>query len=403
MRAADPSRRFRWVVLGAATAAQMSFSAFTLGLPALTPAIRATYQTSLAATGAFLGVVTLGLAVTLLPWGLVSDRIGERAVMTIGLLGAAAGLAVGAYSASFVGLSVFLSLAAASGACVNSAIGRAVLAWFRPEQRGLAYSIRQAGMMVAAATAAAVLPRVAAAHGLRAAILVLAAGCLGGSVVSWLVLRSEPHARAAKSGSISAALLDHRLIRLSGGSSFACVAQASVGGFIVLFLHDVRHLTAASAAGALALIQVLGAAVRIGSGIWSDRIHSRIVPLRRICLAIAVTLAAVAALENAPLELLFPLVVVAGGISMGWNTVSFAAAVELGGTERGGATVGLQQAVLGLVAGLTPFAFAFCVDSTSWAAAWTIAALFPLGGWYVLRGLPINPAYRSRSLEATAD
>ncbi|MES1246598.1 MAG: MFS transporter, partial [Actinomycetota bacterium] len=172
---ADPARSFRWVVLGAATVAQMSFSAFTLGLPALTPAIRSHFHASIGATGAFLGVVSLGLAATLLPWGLVSDRVGERAVMTIGLLGASASLAIGAFSPSFLLLAVALCIAAALGACVNSAIGRTVLAWFPPEQRGFAYSIRQAGMMVAAAIAAATLPRVAGAHGLRTAILVLAA------------------------------------------------------------------------------------------------------------------------------------------------------------------------------------------------------------------------------------
>jgi MFS family permease len=396
-RPIDPASRFRWVVLGAATFAQMSFSAFTLGLPALTPAVRSEYDASLGGTGVFLGVVSLGLAATLLPWGLVSDRIGERAVMSIGLLGASCSLALGAYAPTFAVFAAALCLAAALGACVNSAIGRAVLAWFRPEQRGLAYSIRQAGMMVAAALAAATLPSVASAHGLSTAVLILAAGCLAGSIVSVVVLRSDHRRPEVGSGRLTAALLDHRLLRLSLGSSFACVAQSSVTGFIVLFLHDVRDLSAASAAVALALSQVLGAALRIGTGIWSDRVHSRVMPLRAICLAIAATLGVAAALENAPLAILIPAFVLAGGISMSWNTVSFAAAVELGGASRGGATVGFQQAVLGLVAGATPFAFAYCVEATSWTLGWTLAALLPLAGWYVLRGLPVSRAYRGRA------
>jgi MFS family permease len=396
---------YRWAVLGAVTLAQMSFSAFSLGLPALAPAIRVHYDASLGATGAFLGAVSLGLAATLLPWGLMTDRLGERAAMTIGLFGCAACLAAGSFAPTLTSLAALLSLAAGLGACVNAAVGRAVLVWFTPDTRGFAFSIRQAGMMVAAAGAAATMPRLATAFGLRVALLALAAGCLLGAAVSLAAVRARdvlPGAEAVPAG-LRRSLLDRTLWRLSVGSSFACVAQTACTGFVVLFLHEVRHMGIVTAAEVLAASQILGGAVRVASGVWSDRLGSRVVPLRRISLWIAIVVSGTALLEHAPLALLVPLFVLAGGLSMGWNTVSFAAAVELGGATRAGATLGFQQAMLALVAAATPPVFALGVEQLSWQAAWTLAGVLPAVGWLVLRGLPLSPAYRARRMQMTVE
>ena len=82
----------------------------------------------------------------------------------------------------------------------------------------------------------------------------------------------------------------------------------------------------AAAAAVLAAIQVLAIGTRIGAGRWSDRLGSRIVPLRRIGLAIFATLAACAVVVPAPAALLVPVFVVAGGLSMAWNGLSLTAA-----------------------------------------------------------------------------
>src|SRR5207245_1176018 len=75
-------RRYRWVILGAGTFAQSSFAAVSVGLPALAPVLRSHYHLSLGRVGIVLGAVSLGMLGTLLPWGLLADRIGQRAVMS---------------------------------------------------------------------------------------------------------------------------------------------------------------------------------------------------------------------------------------------------------------------------------------------------------------------------------
>jgi MFS family permease len=72
-------------VLAAGTAAQATFSAVLLGLPVLAPTLRTELDLSVSEVGIVLGSVWIGPVLTLLPWGLAADRVGERAVLALGL------------------------------------------------------------------------------------------------------------------------------------------------------------------------------------------------------------------------------------------------------------------------------------------------------------------------------
>src|SRR5246127_2990047 len=93
--------RYRWVVLAAGTGAQASFSASSVGLPALSPALKSEYGLTLTETGVVLGAIGIGMLFTLLPWGLIADRVDERWVIATGLTGAAALLAVASTTHGF--------------------------------------------------------------------------------------------------------------------------------------------------------------------------------------------------------------------------------------------------------------------------------------------------------------
>ncbi|MGH3048638.1 MAG: MFS transporter, partial [Gaiellaceae bacterium] len=88
--------RYRWVVLAAGTFAQASFSCATIGLPALAPSLRSHYGLTLGETGVVLAATGIGMLFTLLPWGLLADRLDERWVIVPGLVGAGAALAAAA-------------------------------------------------------------------------------------------------------------------------------------------------------------------------------------------------------------------------------------------------------------------------------------------------------------------
>jgi MFS family permease len=371
-------------VLAAGTAAQTSFSAVTIGLPVLAPVLRDAYDLSLFRVGIVLDSVWVGTMLTLLPWGLLADRIGERLVLAVGLGACAAALIGAANADSFTQLVVLLALAGAAGASVNSASGRAVMQWFPASERGLALGVRQTAIPLGGLVAAIALP----ALGLHSAFIFLAALCLGGAAFGWAVIRErEAAADVLEPHGLRTTLRDARLWWLCGGSSLYVAAQIAVTGFVVLFLHDERGFSPGEAAAVLGGIQVLATVLRIATGRWSDVIGSRLVPLRIVGLVSSVTLALAAAVIDAPSTLLVPAFVLAGGFSMSWNGLSFTAAAELAGRGRSGAAIGMQQTALSAAGALVPPAFAALVAATSWRVGFALAAVFPLVGVQLLRPL----------------
>ncbi|HLF68157.1 MAG TPA: MFS transporter [Gaiellaceae bacterium] len=380
--------RYRWAVLAAGTAAQASSAAtFAIGLPVLAPALREEYALSLHEIGIVLAAAWVGSMVTLLPWGLAADRFGERVVLVSGLAGCAAFLAATAYARDVVSLVALLALAGAAGSSVNSASGRAVMHWFGPDERGLALGIRQTAIPLGGLVAALCVPPLAGAGGSELAFLFLAGLCAAGALVAALVFRESEVVDGVEAATVLATLRDARLWRLCLGSSIFIYAQVAVIGFGVLFLHDEHGFSENRAALFLVGAQVLAVVLRVGAGRWSDVVGSRVGPLRLVGLVVAGSLLATGVLTDGPVWLLLVVLALAGGLSMGWNGLAFAAAAELAGARRSGAAIGFQQTVLSGYGVAAPVLFAATVSATSWTVAFLLAAVFPLAGWLSLRPL----------------
>ena len=76
----------RWKVLGVGFAANASFSAAFSGIPTTAIFLRNGYHIGNGGLGLVLGMLGLGIAVSELPWGLLTDRWGDRRVLLLGLL-----------------------------------------------------------------------------------------------------------------------------------------------------------------------------------------------------------------------------------------------------------------------------------------------------------------------------
>jgi sugar phosphate permease len=377
--------RYRWVVLGAGTLAQASFSASSVGLPALGPALKSHYGLTLGETGVVLAAIGIGMLFTLLPWGLVADRVDERWVIATGLTGAAALLFVASRTQTFEAVTATLVGAGALGASVNAASGRAIMAWFPASELGMALGVRQTAIPIGAAIGAGLLPTLASAGGTRLAFVFLAASCLTGAVIAAAFIRSGAPAEP-ELGEISRPVRDPRMWLLGGGTGLYLVAQIGIISFVVLFLHEHRGLSPHLAALVLVAIYVLAVGARIGSGMISDRLGNRLVPLRAIGVGLAVFTAGVAAATDAPLALLIPLFIVAGTLSMAWNGLAYAAAAEAAGAARTGAALGFQQTLLGVVVAGAPPVIA-AVAEHSWRLAFVLTAVAPALGVLILRTL----------------
>jgi sugar phosphate permease len=381
-----PPPRYRWTILAAGVFAQAANSAVLLGLPAIAPAIRRAFDLTLPQVGVVLAAVNFGAVATLLVWGIVADRIGERAVIALCQTGAAGALLWAAYSSSFGELVAALSLTGALGAGVNAASGRAVMSWFAEEERGFALGIRQMAVPLGGAVAAVTLPALDEHISLHAAFDGLAVASFAAAVVGALLIRTEP-AQEEEHSVLARPLRDPRVWRICIASTFYVTTQLSLLGFFVLFLHDHRGVSTTVASGAFAGTQVLGGIARIVVGRLSDRLRMRIVPLRWVALALAASLGVVVVMLDLSRWIVIPALAVAGVFALSWNGLSFTAAAEAAGRARSGAALGLQQTFLSAGAIVAPIGFASVVHAVSWRAAFLLAALSPLVGYALLRPL----------------
>jgi sugar phosphate permease len=377
--------RYRWAVLAAGTAAAAAGSALFIGPAVLAPAIREEFDASLSQVGVLLASLWVGTILTLLGWGLLADRLGERVVLGTGLGICALFATAAGWADDFWVLLGLLFLASAAGASVNAASGRAVMQWFGPEERGLALGIRQTAIPLGVGICAVVLPSVESEGGFEAAFAFLGGLCLTAALVALAVIREAPVRDAELEGdAIPWTLRDSRLWTLSIGSGLYLGAQIPLMSFAVLFLHDVHGLSPARAGIVLAIFQAGAVLTRIGAGRLSDQLGNRLRPLRWIGLASAAGLLATALLAQSRLSLVVTVIVVAGAVSMAWNGLSLTVAAELAGRARSGAAIGFQQTTLGVIGVLVPVFFANVVEATSWRTAFALSAVGPFAGWLML-------------------
>jgi len=194
--------KHRWKVLGVGFAANASFSAAFSGIPTTAVFLRSGYHLGNDGLGLVLGMLGLGIALSELPWGLLTDRWGDRRVLLLGLLSTAAALAGlalfvspgGAHVPGVTLLALGLLLVGLLGGSVNGSSGRAVMAWFREGERGLAMSIRQTAVPAGGGLGALVLPVLASRSGFASAYAVLALACATTALFAWRWLHEPTHA-----------------------------------------------------------------------------------------------------------------------------------------------------------------------------------------------------------------
>src|SRR5918994_1909059 len=144
--------RYRWVVLAVGSLATAALAAVPGGLPALGPAIQETFGLSLVEVTAVFTAFALGTVATLLAWGVLSDRVGERFVIAGGLMAGALAMVGAGASDGYVALLASMTLSGMLGASAIAASGRAVFGWFPRDERGLALGLRQTAVPAGAPT-----------------------------------------------------------------------------------------------------------------------------------------------------------------------------------------------------------------------------------------------------------
>ncbi|MDQ4094733.1 MAG: MFS transporter [Actinomycetota bacterium] len=375
--------RYRWVVLGLGIFAQTAFAAVIQGIAAVGPALRRTYDLSLPELGFVLAALSVGTAITLIPWGLVTDRFGERMAISVGLAGCTLSLVLASRVDDVAFLAALFFAAGVLGGVTSVASGRAVMSWFAASERGTALGLRQTAVPLGGALGALALPPLVVAAGLEAGLLLLAGACGAAALACGTWLRGR--ARSEEGGDPGAhPMRDRRIWRLGGAACLLVFSQISFVAFVVVFLVEERGMSPTGAGLVLGAAHVLGAAMRVAVGRWSDRLGHRVRPLRRLSATMVVLWACVTLVLDVALPLFIVVLVAAGAFAISWNGLAFTAAAEYAGTRRSGTAIGLQQTILFAGAAIVAPAFGALVEAAGWRSAFAALALCPLVAWFVL-------------------
>jgi len=383
------------VVLGAGSAATASLAAVQGGLPAIAPAIQREFDLSLVQVSAVFTAFAVGTVVTLLAWGVVSDRRSERLVIATGLGAGALAMFGAAGADGYVSLLAWMALAGMLGSAGIAASGRAVFGWFPRHERGLALGLRQTAVPAGAALASFTLPPLTSAAGVDAAMYALAGLMLAAALAAGIWLREGPRVESAAPPAPDAQR-DPRIWRLSAASSLMIIGQVGLTSLLVLYLYTERGWTAAHAALALGAVQVGAAVARVSAGRWSDVLGERIAPFRRLAAAAGVLLLGAALGGPAAVPLLM-----AGGVAaMSWNGLSFTAAAEISGRRQAGKAMGIQNTAMRVVAAGVPVGLAALASAVSWHAVFAVMGITPLLARALLTPLVDDERRRGRERDA---
>lgn len=385
----------RWMVLAVGTFAQAATCSFIYGIPMLVPALRAD-GVSLFAASLLVSAPMAGLLLTLIAWGAAADRFGEQIVIVIGV-GTAAVLLVGAVLVpGLVGLAIALALAGAAGASVNAASGRMVMGWFPRRERGLAMGTRQTAQPLGVALAAVGLPPLSHAFGVHRALLFPAGLCLVAAALV-LLLASDPP-RPPRSAGVPAAKSPYRgswrLGRVHLASSMLVVPQFAVATFTLTYLVGERDWNPAVAGRMIFGFLVAGALGRVAAGVWSDRVGSRLRPMRQLAIASATLMGVIALGAAAGSWIVIVGFAVGAVITVADNGLAYTAVAELAGAEWSGRALGVQNTVQNVAAVLASPLLAALISGTSYTVGFAVTAIFPL------LAIPVTPV-RAPALSQT--
>jgi len=382
-----------WVVLALGVLAQTAGTLVVTAPALLIPYLHAN-GLSLAQAGLLASAPTAGMVLTLIAWGAVTDRIGERVVIAGGLVLTTLAVA-GAWLAGddTVLLGVAFLAAGMTSASTNAASGRVVVGWFPKERRGLAMGIRQMSQPLGVTLAAVTVPQLAEASGIRSALVlpvllcaVLAVACAFGIADPPRPTRkrsptagtSNPtNVTSTTGGTPNPYRASGFLWRIHAVSILLVVPQFTLSTYGLVWLVTLGWST--SAAGLLVgAAQFVGAIGRILVGSWSDHVGSRVGPLRVVAVSATVVMAVLALVDVAHLPAAAVVLVVATSVTVADNGLAYTSVAEAAGPSWSGRALGAQNTGQFIAASAVGPGIGALVGLVGFAGSFLLVAALPV-------------------------
>ena len=379
--AADETRisAAAWRMLALGVLAQAA-GTLVVSTPAyLIPLLHLQQGIPLPQVGLLVAAPTVGLVLTLVAWGALADRVGERWVIAGGLALAAVFTAVAATAGSLVPTGILLLLAGgATGSC-NAASGRVVVGWFPKRRRGLAMGIRQMSQPLGVAVAALVVPPLAAAGGIGLPLVVgaVATGVLAIVCAVGITDPARPP-RTELAAAVNPYLRDRFLLRVHLVSVLLVVPQFTLSTFGLVWLIADLRWSATAAGVVVAVAQFVGAGGRIVIGSLSDR-FGRMRLLRLVAAAGIVGLLLLAVAGGIGWAVPAAILLIATTtVSVADNGLAFTSVAEAAGPGWSGRALGIQNTGQFVAASAVGPGIGALVTVVGFPVAFALVAIAPL-------------------------
>ncbi|CAD6007447.1 MFS transporter [Agreia sp. COWG] len=397
-----------WLMLLLGVGAQTAGTVFVNTPAFLIPLLHSERGLTLGEAGLIAAAPTVGMVLTLIAWGALVDRIGERWVICGGLALTVIAALAATMVDGYVALAVLLLLGGMASASTNSASGSLVVRWFPSARRGLAMGIRQMAVPLGVTIAAVTVPVAAADGGIPAALVVPASVAALFSVACGVGIRAGSSARPSPSSDPEPApgptpaptpapparptnpyRASSFLWRIHAVSVLLVVPQFTVSTFGLVWLVTELRWQPLAAGMLVGASQFVGAVGRILVGMLSDRVGSRVRPLRWVAISAAVVMLLLAVSDAASWGAAAVVFVVATVVVVADNGLAFTAVAERAGTAWSGRALGVQNTGQYVAASIVAPAVGALIGLVGFPLAFALVATFPV------LALPLVPASSS--------
>ena len=382
---------YRWIILGIGVLAQITFSIGFAGVSVSGVIMREEYQFTLTQVGFVLGCMGLGVALSEIIWGILTDKWGDKIVLIAGLVLMGCTFLYMAFfcvpkNGTYPDYRYFgglLVLAGAVGGSVNSSSGRAIMSWFMDNERGFATSIRQTAIPIGAAIGSVLFPYIASQNGFDAAFKTITGICFAVALVVAFGLKTveKDFENSAKKivydGEKSPfKRLSVWKIALAGG--FLTFPQMAIMTFASVYLTDVYSMKMISISMLISIVQLGGGVLRIVTGKLSDKYKNRCQLICLISVIAGVAGIALGIATNQNIYIVTILLGLTGLAGNAWHGIAYTEIAVVAGVRYSGRALGMIGTTVFTVSFVIPYIIPYILNVFSWSGVWVVVGIASL-------------------------
>ena len=367
--------------VGVLLLAQIFVSFGGLTIPPLIPFIQPELKLNYTQVGSIMTFLYLAAMIMSLPAGWLTDRLGVKKMILLCQVIMGSFVVLFSFIESYW-MALFCAFAMGLGyGMVNPPTTKGIMDLVEKEKRGFAMGVKQTGVPVGGALAAAVLPPIAIHFSwefslIVAGMVIILSGLLSHKV--YLPRGEEVVFFREGAGEVSSVRREKthqnkNIIFLGIGGAFCALVQIALVTYLILYLRDTKNFNLMLAAFCLTLVNIGGVLGRVFWGGLSDGLFkgSRKVVLKiivSVMFLVSFILGLNLSLSITPLcFVLF----VFGFSALGWNGVYHAFVGELVNKEMAGRAIGFTMMIVFIGNIFGPVLFGKILDATqSYSMGW---------------------------------